>query len=125
MVIQILNLCPVCGYHMQDAPQDYNICPCCGTEFGVSDLNASTVELRETWLKNGVKWWSPVTSPPQDWNPFTQLQRILSPSGLVINGVVFSVESDSSGKSDNWPTLGLMPEVVYPLSDTKLVGGHA
>lgn len=67
------NICPVCAYKMDDPPRDYNICPSCGTEFGVSDLNSSILELREMWIKTGPKWWSVTDPQPMGWNPFAQL----------------------------------------------------
>jgi hypothetical protein len=74
----IENLCPVCGYEMEYPPGDYKICPSCGTEFGVNDVNSSTAELREAWLKTGPAWWSPVDALPERWNPKEQLRRMLS-----------------------------------------------
>lgn len=70
------NLCPVCGFGMEDPPRDYNICPSCGTEFGVHDLNSSIENLRMVWLKNGARWWSSVDPEPAHWNPYAQLARV-------------------------------------------------
>ena len=76
MVIE--NICPECGYEMEDPPRDYNICPSCGTEFGHHDLNSSLAELRAAWLRAGAKWWSPVEPQPEDWDPYTQLDAVLT-----------------------------------------------
>src|ERR1035438_8390495 len=73
----IENLCTVCGYAMDDQPEDYNICPSCGTEFGVNDVNSSIEDLRELWLESGPAWWSPTDPIPQGWDPVGQLQRLL------------------------------------------------
>jgi transposase len=74
------NLCPVCGYEMEDPPRDYNICPSCGTEFGHHDVNASIAELRAAWLGTGPKWWSTVDPKPVNWDPFRQLSNVAPPS---------------------------------------------
>lgn len=71
------NMCPVCGYNMEDPPHDFNICPSCGTEFGNSDVNASIKELRSAWLRSGAKWWSPVDIPPDGWDPYEQVSDLL------------------------------------------------
>jgi hypothetical protein len=73
----IENLCTVCGYAMDDQPEDYNICPSCGTEFGVNDVNSTVEDLRELWLESGPAWWSPTDPVPPGWNPVEQLQRLL------------------------------------------------
>jgi predicted amidophosphoribosyltransferase len=70
------NICPVCGFDMEDPPRDYNICPSCGTEFGVNDVNATILELREAWMKTGPKWWSTTDPQPRDWDPFAQLAQV-------------------------------------------------
>ena len=75
MVIE--NMCPVCGYEMEDPPRDYNICPSCGTEFGLHDVYASLQDLRAAWLQAGPKWWSPTDPVPQDWKPWDQVARVL------------------------------------------------
>ena len=72
------NLCPVCGYGMEDPPEAYNICPCCGTEFGLHDANSSIAALRAAWLRSGAHWWSPVDPQPQDWDPYLQLDNIVA-----------------------------------------------
>ena len=70
-------ICPVCGYNMQDPPEDYNICPSCGTEFGIHDVNSSIEELRASWLGAGAPWWSTFTPVPPAWNPNIQLLKVL------------------------------------------------
>jgi hypothetical protein len=77
----VTYMCPVCGYGMEDAPEDYNICPCCGTEFGNHDANTSINNLRTAWLKNGLKWWSPVDEPPLTWDPYQQLNWLIERYG--------------------------------------------
>jgi hypothetical protein len=73
----IETLCPVCGYAMDDRPEDYNICPSCGTEFGVNDVNSTIEDLRELWLDGGPAWWSPTDPIPSAWNPVGQLRGLL------------------------------------------------
>ncbi len=73
-----LNMCPVCGYGMDDPPADYNICPCCGTEFGHHDINSPIPNLRVAWLRSGAKWWSTVDAPPPGWDPYVQLENLIS-----------------------------------------------
>src|ERR1700674_3401585 len=71
------NFCPVCGYGMEDQPANYNICPSCGTEFGVHDVNASILSLRQNWLNTGPRWWSTTDPEPPNWAPLKQLARYL------------------------------------------------
>ena len=96
MVIE--NLCPVCGYEMEDPPRDYNICPSCGTEFGNHDLNASISELRAGWIRSGPKWWSKTDPQPENWNPFAQLAIVSASGSSVISesGAVFVINSTST-----------------------------
>src|SRR5689334_8332051 len=60
---------------MRYPPEDYNICPCCGTEFGFDDAYTSIGELRGQWIREGMKWWSPVEHAPTGWDPLVQLMR--------------------------------------------------
>jgi len=71
------NLCLVCGYGMDDPPKDYNICASCGTEFGVNDVNSTIPDLREVWIADGPRWWSPTDDPPLHWDPWAQLANLL------------------------------------------------
>ena len=71
------NLCPVCGYDMEEPPRNYNICPSCGTEFGLSDVNTSILNLRQSWLSTGPRWWSTTDPQPQNWDPLGQLAAYL------------------------------------------------
>ena len=69
--------CPVCGYgQLISPPNNWNICPCCYVEFGYSDVSWSYEELRNDWIKRGMKWSSENISPPLNWNPVAQLQNI-------------------------------------------------
>lgn len=63
--------CPVCGYAMPYAPEDYNICPCCGTEFGNDDSLWTIQELRNKWVAAGAPWF--FRTSPLGWNPWAQL----------------------------------------------------
>lgn len=72
------NMCPVCGYEMEDPPRDYNICPSCGTEFGHHDVNSTVHDLRAAWLRGGAKWWSPAEPQPDGWDPYLQLNAVLT-----------------------------------------------
>jgi hypothetical protein len=74
------NTCPVCGYEMEAPPKNYRICTSCGTEFGVSDANASIAELRESWMKTGPAWWGDADAKPVNWDPITQMEN----AGIVI-----------------------------------------
>ena len=74
----MVNMCPVCGYGMDDPPEDYNICPSCGTEFGLHDAHTSIAELRAAWLRSGAHWWSPVDPQPQGWDPYLQLDNLMA-----------------------------------------------
>ncbi len=73
----MVNICPVCGYHMQWPPIDYHICPSCGTEFGYDDAGRSHADLRSQWLEEGARWWSTHTPPPTNWNPYVQLDNLV------------------------------------------------
>lgn len=75
--------CPVCGFDgLKEAPIDacgcatFEICPCCGTEFGYDDATTSHVELRRSWIAQGMPWFSQTTRPPADWSPVKQLARL-------------------------------------------------
>jgi hypothetical protein len=72
---KMVNMCPVCGYGMEDPPQDYNICPSCRTEFGLHDANNSIAALRAAWLRAGAHWWSCVDPEPQGWDPYLQTRQ--------------------------------------------------
>ena len=82
-------LCPVCGYGMEDQPDDYNICPSCGVEFGYSDAGRTFDDLRAEWIRIGMPWHSRYYKSPRGWNPRLQLlQSGLEPirfSGLADN----------------------------------------
>ncbi len=75
-------VCPVCGFPLLDDPPydergcpTYEICPCCGTEFGKDDAGTSHAALRQTWVSQGMNWWSAYRQPPDGWDPRAQLQR--------------------------------------------------
>lgn len=88
-------MCPVCGFDMDDTPDDYNICPCCGTEFGLHDHNASYEQLRTAWLRTGPRWWSKTDTAPENWNPYTQLARFQPTTGT--STVVIADRADKEG----------------------------
>jgi hypothetical protein len=71
--------CPVCGYdRLSEAPLNFTICPCCGTEFEYDDARATHAQLRTAWLRDGARWWSPVDSPPPDWDPYVHLNAMIA-----------------------------------------------
>src|ERR1700720_53818 len=69
-------VCPVCGYGMRYPARDFHICPSCGTEFGYDDAGRTHEELRDVWLRNGPRWWSPVDPQPPNWDPYRQLESL-------------------------------------------------
>ena len=81
------NLCPVCGYQMDDPARNYNICPSCGTEFGIHDVNASILELRQAWIETGPRWWSKTDPQPENWSPFVQLGKVVGGTVLAAGGL--------------------------------------
>lgn len=110
MVIE--NLCPVCGYEMEDPPRDHNICPSCGTEFGLHDRNSSILELRAAWIATGPKWWSETDLQPENWNPFMQMVRLTSGFLTAVGPVL--IQSASSTQTEvrgwtGWETAWLQP----------------
>ncbi|MGH9585295.1 MAG: hypothetical protein ACRD4O_20455 [Bryobacteraceae bacterium] len=85
----MMNPCPVCGYPLGFLPTDFNICPSCGTEFGYSDSGRSHKELRANWLASGAKWWDTSTAPPPNWNPYLQIDNLISqPAGFTAAAVL-------------------------------------
>jgi len=70
------KLCLVCGYEMEDGPRDFNICPCCGTEYGLHDVNSTIADLRDLWIRGGLKWRSTVVCQPERWTPALQLAAL-------------------------------------------------
>jgi transcription elongation factor Elf1 len=71
--------CPVCGFPgLEEPPYDdtgaatFGICPCCGVEFGYDDAKRSHAELREQWIKAGMKWRQ--DKPPTGWDAKAQLR---------------------------------------------------
>jgi hypothetical protein len=86
----MVNLCPVCGYGMEDPPTDYNICPSCGTEFGLHDINTSIDNLRLAWIGTGPRWWSSVDPQPTNWDPTLQLVTGVfgNPATIVFSAAV-------------------------------------
>jgi hypothetical protein len=82
-------ICPVCGYELDFAPwvgesSADEICPSCGIQFGYDDAASgdpqarSNVydEWRESWIKNGMRWFSSGVAQPPNWNPNDQLLRL-------------------------------------------------
>lgn len=85
MLSSATHVCPVCGFEQLDeAPYDssgcpsFGICPCCGVEFGYDDSSRAHEDLRQAWVEGGMVWWSRSRSPPANWNPAQQIQRIAS-----------------------------------------------
>lgn len=118
------NLCPVCGFEMDDPPRDCNICPSCGTEFGVHDLNASILELRQAWIKTGPKWWSITEIQPGTWNPFSQLARLGVVGAVVTGTAVYQMVSSTTNHiqvSRGW--LGWAEMAMQPSVDRQLALG--
>lgn len=83
------NTCPVCGFEMEAPPKDYRICSSCGTEFGVSDVNSSIAELRESWMSTGPAWWSRYDPAPANWDPIDQMEK----AGIVVKRPAATTES--------------------------------
>jgi len=74
-----MNSCPVCGYdRLTEPPVDFTICPSCGTEFGYDDAFITHSQLRDKWLRNGAQWWSPVDPRPDNWDPYLQVDAVVS-----------------------------------------------
>jgi hypothetical protein len=100
----MINMCPICGYYMEEPPDDYNICPSCGTEFGLHDVNNSITELQAAWLgvgPNGPVWWSQFDPPPANWNPLKQFERIvMNANPIAIEIPIFTVDMNPSAL--NW-----------------------
>jgi predicted RNA-binding Zn-ribbon protein involved in translation (DUF1610 family) len=46
--------CPVCGFHLEYPPDDFNICPSCGVEFGYETASRSFYDLRREWINTGA-----------------------------------------------------------------------
>jgi hypothetical protein len=92
---KMVNMCPVCGYYMEEAPENYNVCPSCGTEFGLHDVNSSVPELQAAWLRSGEdgpRWWSRFDDPPPRWDPRKQFERVFLNAGPISKEFIFSVE---------------------------------
>lgn len=68
--------CPVCGFGMAEPPADFNICLCCGTEFGVGVSGHVLSDLRELWMRGGMRWWSVFSASPANWDPYTQVNSL-------------------------------------------------
>lgn len=102
--------CPVCGYAMPYAPEDYNICPCCGTEFGNDDSPWTIQELRNRWVAAGAPWF--FRTSPVGWNPWAQLinagymASVVPPSFQISVGLCDSIiaVANSSGSAKLDPT---------------------
>jgi hypothetical protein len=89
--IDDFHCCPVCGYtlgfepwHGYSASDD--ICPCCGIQFGYDDAAGGDMQRRQgvyeqwrqRWIKKGMPWDSAgIEDPPPNWDPRTQLNRLL------------------------------------------------
>jgi hypothetical protein len=85
--MDLSGLCPVCGFELGFAPwtnsdASFEICPCCGIQFGYDDaLHADRAakyeSWRESWIANGLRWWSP-GKPPSDFDAKAQLAALLN-----------------------------------------------
>lgn len=74
-----MHICPVCGYdRLTESPGDFTICPSCGTEFGYDDAFHSHPQLRDRWIRRGMRWWSPVDPQPENWDPSKQVDAVIS-----------------------------------------------
>jgi len=77
--------CPVCGYPEFITFDGYGparvLCPCCGFDPGYdAGDEARTEALRRHWLeKDGGRWWSNCTPPPEGWNREAQLAALRVP----------------------------------------------
>jgi hypothetical protein len=84
-------MCPVCGFDkLHEEPWSKNgggsqeICRSCGIQFGYTDDAGgdpvARVSLwqrwREAWIRNGMKWSSVGSRPPEGWDPVEQLKNI-------------------------------------------------
>lgn len=70
------EVCPVCGYKEHEAFGEFDICDCCGTEFeGWQDAEWFAA-VRQEWIDGGMRWWFEYGSPPENWNPAEQLERL-------------------------------------------------
>ena len=76
--LKVENLCPVCGYEMEEPAAHYNICSSCGTEFGLNDVNVGILQLQQNWVAGGMRWWSQSDPQPENWNPLNQLERVFT-----------------------------------------------
>ena len=77
-------ICPVCGYPALEEPaydvygySSFEICSSCGVEFGYEDFSKSHPQLRREWIKGSKEWSSVTINAPADWDPKSQLARLL------------------------------------------------
>lgn len=106
------HICPVCGYDglsvpawSEGSPSD-DICPSCGVQFGYDDMRrdeaerfARHAELREQWIAEGCPWKHSSTSPPPDWDPIEQIERLgieIDPAALKRAGKPKEESADPS-----------------------------
>lgn len=73
------SICPICGFQELDEPPydefggaSFEICPCCGIQYGYNDTRWTHVELRDCWIKLGMKWRH--LPAPDNWDPIKQLK---------------------------------------------------
>jgi hypothetical protein len=100
----MVNICPVCGFRLMYPATDHRICPCCGTEFGYDDAGRSHEELREVWVENGARWWSPVDPTPPGWNPREQLTNLEMLTGQQASaGMYFTFAAYGNNNSTGVP----------------------
>jgi len=71
------TICLVCGYNQMEPLELGIICPSCGTQYGISDEDATYSELRRQWINVAhAQWWSRYTPQPAGWSAVTQLRNI-------------------------------------------------
>lgn len=116
MVMKTEEICPVCGFQMEDSPSDFNICPSCGTEFGLHDANSTVEELRVNWIRTGPRWWSTTDPEPVGWDPGGQIGRLLAAEDRQKYSRVYFVGSADSGRSSKHAQFLRSPQPAAKIS---------
>lgn len=90
------HTCAACGWRHLKEPQrsvsggaSHEICPSCGFESGYTDDDQGLTyeQWRQAWVSNGMQWASKGVERPDAWNPFMQLQALVSRKRPVIPAV--------------------------------------